>query len=102
MVTDSEDSAAQVRGSWRFSVKTPFGRVIASMPNRLLCRCFGACDEAACWRAFAANVALLEKAALVHLEQDFCSTVEIGEQDIAGALRRRRATHRIAPPRPPA
>jgi len=84
---DTWESRSQP-GSWNFSVRTSQGRVIVCVSNTLLCTCFGARSEDESFQVFAAQMPLLRRAALVHLEQGFTRHVEIDERDIAVALTR--------------
>jgi hypothetical protein len=77
-----------IPGSWSFSVRTRFGRVIACVPNTVLCSCFGARSEEELFRVFTGQIQLLHNAARVRLEKGFCPLVEIEESDIAAALKR--------------
>lgn len=77
-----------VAGSWSFSVRTPLGRVIACVPNRVLNACFGARSEDEFFRTFTEQIKLLHEAALVRLEKGFYPMLEIDERDIAAALKR--------------
>jgi len=84
----SGHAASHVPGSWSFSVRTPFGRVVACVSNDVLCTCFGARDHDEIFSAFTTQIQLLHEATLVHLEHGFSHVVEIAEEDIALALRR--------------
>lgn len=77
-----------IPGSWSFSLRTPSGRVLACVSNKVLLTYFGPRDPEDLFSTFASHIELLHEAALVRLRGGYTPAVEIQAYDIAAAMRR--------------